>query len=64
MRAAARRRAAASSRRSIALAALALAGLSLLCGPLALVALVGIVYLGFARRSRAERKYEGLRTLR
>ena len=48
----------------IALAALAVAGLSVLWGPLGLIALAAIVYLGLARRSRAARKYEGLRTLR
>jgi hypothetical protein len=48
----------------VALGALVLAGLSLLWGPLALVALLGIVWLGSARRRRAQRKYEGLRVLR
>jgi hypothetical protein len=48
----------------IALAALAVAGLSVLLQPLGLVALAAIIYLGLARRSRAARKYEGLRTLR
>ena len=48
----------------IALGALALAGLSVLLPPVGLVALAGIVYLGLARRDRAARKYEGLRTLR
>ena len=48
----------------IALGALATAGLSVILPPLGLVALAGIVYLGLARRSRAARKYEGLRTLR
>ncbi len=48
----------------IALAALAVAGLSLLLKPLGLVALLAVVYLGLARRRRADRKYEGLRTLR
>jgi hypothetical protein len=48
----------------IALAALAVGGLSVLLQPLGLVALAAIVYLGLARRSRAARKYEGLRTLR
>ena len=46
------------------LAALALAGLCVLLPPVGLVALAGIVYLGLARRDRAARKYEGLRTLR
>ena len=48
----------------VALAALATAGLSVILRPLGLVALAAIVYLGLARRSRAGRKYEGLRTLR
>jgi hypothetical protein len=48
----------------VALGGLVLAGLSLLWGPIALVALVGIVWLGSARRRRAQRKYEGLRVLR
>ena len=46
------------------LAALALAGLSLAFGPLALIALAGLVYLAASRRRRAQRKYEGLRSLR
>jgi len=48
----------------IVLAALAVAGLSVLLQPLGLVALAGIAYLGVARRNRAGRKYEGLRSLR
>jgi hypothetical protein len=48
----------------IALAALVLAGLSVLVPPVALVALVGLVWLQLGRRRRAGRKYEGLRTLR
>jgi hypothetical protein len=48
----------------VALGALVLAGLSLLWGPVALVALLAIVWLGSARRRRAQRKYEGLRVLR
>ncbi len=48
----------------IALAALAAGGLSVLVQPLGLVALAGIAYLGLARRERASRKYEGLRSLR
>jgi hypothetical protein len=48
----------------IALGALVLAGLSLLIPPIALVALVALAWLWFARRQRAARKYEGLRTLR
>jgi hypothetical protein len=49
---------------ALVLAALAAAGLSLLWGPLGLIALAAVVYLGLARRRRAARKYEGLRTLR
>jgi len=48
----------------IALAALALAGLSLLISPISLAALAGLGWLALARRQRASRKYEGLRTLR
>jgi hypothetical protein len=48
----------------IALAALVLAGLSVLVPPVALVALVGLLWLQLGRRRRAGRKYEGLRTLR
>ena len=50
----------------IALAALALAGISLL-GPAAyigVVALLAIVYLAFARKRRSEEKHAGLRSLR
>ena len=49
---------------AIVVAALAVAGLSLLFGPVGLVALAGIVYLWLGRRRRAATKYEGLRTLR
>jgi chromate transport protein ChrA len=48
----------------IALVALAIAGLSLLLQPVGLVALLGVLYLSAARRRRASRKYEGLRSLR
>jgi hypothetical protein len=48
----------------IVLAALATAGLSVILQPVGLVALVAIAYLGIARRGRAARKYEGLRSLR
>lgn len=48
----------------IAAAALALAGLSLLVSPVALLALAGLLWLYAGRRRRAARKYEGLRTLR
>jgi hypothetical protein len=46
------------------LGALALAGLSLVFGPVAFVALAALVYLAVARRRRDQRKYEGLRVLR
>ena len=49
---------------AIALTALATAGLSLLFGPLGLVALLASIFLWFGRRRRAATKYEGLRTLR
>jgi hypothetical protein len=48
----------------IFLAALATAGLSVILPPLGLVAVLAIAYLGAARRGRAARKYEGLRSLR
>jgi hypothetical protein len=48
----------------VALAALLLAGLSLLASPIALVALVALIWLAVSRRRDAARKYEGLRTLR
>lgn len=48
----------------IALAALALAGLSILISPFAIAAFFGFVSLWFGRRRKAARKYEGLRTLR
>ena len=48
----------------IALTGLVVAGISILIRPFGLVALAAIVYLGLARRNRASRKYEGLRTLR
>jgi hypothetical protein len=48
----------------IALCALALAGLSLLLQPVGLVAAAALAWLALARRRRAGRKYEGLRTLR
>lgn len=48
----------------VALAALATAGLSVILPPLGLVALAALAYLGLARRGRASRKYEGLRSLR
>jgi hypothetical protein len=48
----------------IALAALVLAGISLLLPPVSMLAFAGLVWLYFARRQQAARKYEGLRTLR
>ncbi|HLM30828.1 MAG TPA: hypothetical protein VK326_04125 [Solirubrobacterales bacterium] len=48
----------------IALGALAIAGLSLVVQPVGLVALLGVLYLSSAQRRRADRKYEGLRSLR
>jgi hypothetical protein len=48
----------------LALGALVLAGLSLLVSPIALVAPAALAWLWVARRQRAGRKYEGLRTLR
>jgi hypothetical protein len=48
----------------IALAALVLAGLSLVIPPISLAALAGLIWLYAGRRRRAARKYEGLRTLR
>jgi hypothetical protein len=49
---------------AILVAALVIAGLSLLFGAVGIVALAGIVYLWLGRRRRAASKYEGLRTLR
>jgi hypothetical protein len=46
------------------LAALVLAGLSLLVSPVALAALLGLGWLALAQRRRDQRKYEGLRVLR
>lgn len=48
----------------IALAALGLAGLSLLLQPLVLVALLALAWVGLGQRRRDSQKYEGLRTLR
>jgi hypothetical protein len=48
----------------VALGGLTLAAVSLFVEPVALVALLAIVWLGSARRRRAQRKYEGLRVLR
>jgi hypothetical protein len=48
----------------IAVTALALAGLSLVFGPIGLLGLVALLWLWLGRRRRAAQKYEGLRTLR
>ena len=48
----------------VALGALVLAAVSLFLEPVALLALLAIIWLGSARRRRAQRKYEGLRVLR
>ncbi len=48
----------------VVLAAILVAGLSILFGPLALIALIGLLWLGAGRRRRSQRKYEGLRVLR
>jgi hypothetical protein len=48
----------------LALGALVLAGVSLVLSPVGLVALAALAWLALARRRRAARKYEGLRTLR
>ena len=47
-----------------AVVAVVIAALSLLWGPLGLLALAGIAYLGLGRRRRAAQKHEGLRSLR
>ena len=48
----------------IAVAGVAIAAAAILVPFLAIVALAGIAYLGYARRRRAQRKHEGLRVLR
>ena len=48
----------------IALAALVLAGLSIVFGPLGLLGLAGLLWIWAGRRRRSAQKYEGLRTLR
>jgi hypothetical protein len=48
----------------VTIAAAILVALSLFLAPVALVALVALVWLAVARRRRAGRKYEGLRVLR
>ena len=59
-----RRGAGASAGPILALAALAIAGLSILLPPLALAAALGVLWLALARRRRSQRKFEGLRVLR
>ena len=48
----------------VAVVALVIAGLSLLWGPIAILAAIGLAYLALGRRRRAARKHEGLRVLR
>jgi hypothetical protein len=48
----------------IAFVALVLAGISLLLPPVSMLAFAALLWLYFARRQQADRKYEGLRTLR
>jgi hypothetical protein len=48
----------------VALAALAVAALSVIVQPFGLVAFAALLWLASARRRRAQRKYEGLRVLR
>jgi hypothetical protein len=48
----------------VVVAAVVIAGLSLIVSPISLVALVALAWLWFSRRQRAQRKHEGLRVLR
>jgi uncharacterized paraquat-inducible protein A len=48
----------------IAVVGVVIAAAAILVPFLAIVALAGIGYLGYARRRRAQRKHEGLRVLR
>lgn len=48
----------------VIIAAVVLAALSLLFGPISLLALIGLVYLALGRRRRAGEKHAGLRSLR
>jgi hypothetical protein len=48
----------------VALAAVVLAGLSIVAPPVSLAAVLALGWLVLARRRRAQRKYEGLRILR
>jgi hypothetical protein len=46
------------------LAAVVVAGISLILAPFSLVVLAGLLALSISRRRRAARKHEGLRVLR
>jgi hypothetical protein len=48
----------------VVLAAVVVAGVSLVLKPFSVVVLVALIWLWFARRRQAERKHEGLRVLR
>jgi hypothetical protein len=48
----------------VVVAAVVVAGLSLVVEPLSLLVLAALAWLWFARRQRAQRKHEGLRVLR
>src|SRR5829696_1152989 len=48
----------------VVLAAVAVAGISLVLEPFSLLALVALTFLWLSRRRQAERKHEGLRVLR
>jgi hypothetical protein len=48
----------------VVLAAIVVAGVSLVIEPFSLVALVGLIVLWMTRRRQADRKHEGLRVLR
>jgi hypothetical protein len=48
----------------VVLAAIVVAGISLVLEPFSLVALLGLILLWVTRRRQAERKHEGLRVLR
>jgi hypothetical protein len=48
----------------VVLAAIIVAGVSLVFEPFSLVALLGLILLSISRRRQAERKHEGLRVLR
>jgi uncharacterized membrane protein len=48
----------------VVLAAVVVAGVSLVLKPFSLLALIALLWLWFTRRRQAERKHEGLRVLR